>query len=257
MDLSTIVGIVSAFVLMIAAIMFGGSITLFIDIPSVIIVLGGTTGATLIHYPFKDLFGAFSIFKKAFFHKDVPPQETISQLIVFAGKARKEGILALQSMMNEVEDPFFVKGLQMAVDGQEAEAMKEMLDKEIEYIQERHESGAEIFSAMGGYAPAMGMIGTLIGLVQMLQNMSDPSSIGPAMAVALLTTFYGAVIANIVCMPVAGKLRKRSSEEVLRKILIAEGMRCLLAGENPRLMEQKLHAFIPPKQRESNFAKKD
>lgn len=257
MDLSTIIGIVASFALMIAAIMFGGSITLFIDIPSVIIVLGGTTGATFIHYPFKDIFGAFGIMKKAFFHKDVSPQETIAQLILFAGKARKEGILALQSMMNEVDDPFFVKGLQMAVDGQEAEAMKEMLDKEIEYIQERHESGADIFAAMGSYAPAMGMIGTLIGLVQMLQSMSDPSSIGPAMAVALLTTFYGAVIANIICTPVAGKLRKRSSEEVLRKTLIAEGMRCLLAGENPRLMEQKLHAFIAPKLRESNFAKKD
>ncbi|BCR06628.1 chemotaxis protein MotA [Desulfuromonas versatilis] len=257
MDLSTVVGIVVAFALMIGAIVMGGPLTIFINIPSLVIVVGGTIGATLVHYPFGEFFRAMSIFKKAFFHKNQTPKETVSQLIRFAGKARKEGILALQSVMGEVEDPFFLKSLQMAVDGQEAEDLKSMLDREIEYIMERHESGAELFVQMGTYAPALGMIGTLIGLVQMLQTMSDPSSIGPAMAVALLTTFYGAIIANIICMPVAGKLRGRSSEEVLRKTLIAEGMRCVLTGENPRIMEQRLHAFLQPKERESNFNKKD
>lgn len=255
MDLSTVIGIVASFALMIIAIMLGSPLILFIDPASVVIVVGGTLGATLVHYPFKAVFGAMGVFKKAVFHKDTPPQEIIAQLIQFAGKARKEGILALESFLDEVKDPFFQKALQMAVDGQEAEAMKEMLDKEIEYIQERHESGADIFVAIGTYAPAMGMIGTLIGLVQMLQSMSDPSSIGPAMAVALLTTFYGAIIANIICMPIAGKLKTRSAEEVLSKTLIAEGMRCVLAGENPRLMEQKLHTFVAPKLRESNFKK--
>lgn len=253
MDIGTILGIVAAFVLMISAILSGGPLTLFIDAPSMLIVVGGTIGATLVHYPFKDVLRAVSIFKKAFFHRELTPQETIGQLLGFAQKARKEGILALQSVIDEVSDDFLEKGLQMAVDGQESDAMKELLDKEIEYIMERHESGADIFVAMGTYAPAMGMIGTLIGLVQMLQTMNDPSSIGPAMAVALLTTFYGSVIANIICLPIAGKLKTRSSEEVLRKTLIAEGMRAVLSGENPRLMEQKLHAFIPPKHRESNF----
>ena len=255
MDLSTIIGIVASFALMIIAIMTGGSLMLFIDPASIIIVLGGTVGATLVHYPFKAVFGAMVVFKKTVFHKEMTPQETIAQLILFASKARKEGILTLESFLDEVKDPFFQKALQMAVDGQEAEAMKEMLDKEIEYIQERHESGADIFVSIGTYAPAMGMIGTLIGLVQMLQSMSDPSSIGPAMAVALLTTFYGAILANIICMPVAGKLKTRSAEEILSKTLIAEGMRCVLAGENPRLMEQKLHSFVAPKLRESNFKK--
>ena len=155
--------------------------------------------------------------------------------------------------MNDVEDPFLLKGLQMAVDGQGPDDLKEMLEREIEYIQERHENGADIFVAMGTYAPALGMIGTLIGLVQMLQTMNDPSSIGPAMAVALLTTLYGAVIANVVCIPMAGKLKIRSQSEVLHKALVAEGLRLLLLGENPRLIEQKLHAFVAPKERQSNF----
>ena len=155
--------------------------------------------------------------------------------------------------MNEIDDDFFLKGLQMAVDGQEPEALKDMLDKEIEYVVERHDSGAEIFATIAAFAPAMGMIRTLIGLVQMLQNMADPSSIGPAMAVALLTTFYGAVIANCVAQPISGKLKLRSATEVLNKTLISEGMKSILEGENPRLMEQRLHAFVAPKLRESNF----
>ncbi len=256
MDLSTILGIVAAFGLMIMAIMSGSGITIFIDFPSMLVVVGGTFGATLVHYPFKEVFRAFGVLKKAFFHKDETPTETIDALIRYSNKARKEGILSLQSVVSEIKDPFFVKGVQMAVDGQEPEAMKEMLDREIEYIMERHEGGSDIFVAMGAYAPAMGMIGTLIGLVQMLQTMDDPSTIGPAMAMALLTTFYGAVIANTICIPVAGKLKNRSSSEVLKKTLISEGMKSILAGENPRIMEQKLHAFVAPKYRESFFNKK-
>ena len=145
-------------------------------------------------------------------------------MITYAGKARKEGILSLQSVMNEIEDEFFLKGLQMAVDGQEPEALKDMLDKEIEYVMDRHDKGAEIFSTIGAYAPAMGMIGTLIGLVQMLQNMNDPSSIGPAMAVALLTTFYGAVIANFLATPISGKLKIRAQRvKCLTKLWLRKG----------------------------------
>jgi len=145
--------------------------------------------------------------------------------------------------------------MQMAVDGQEPETLRRMLNTEISYVQERHNMGAAIFTALATYSPAMGMIGTLIGLVQMLQNMSDPNSIGPAMAVALLTTFYGAVLANVLFTPMAGKLKTRSASEVLLKTLIIEGMQSILSGENPRIMEQKLHAFIAPKLRESTFKK--
>ncbi len=253
MDFATIIGIVLSFVLMILAILQGGPLTLFVNIPSVIIVVGGTVGATLVHHPFTDVFRAMAVGSKTILNKSESVTGVIAQLLEYANKARKEGILSLQSVMNDVEDPFLLKGLQMAVDGQGPDDLKEMLEREIEYIQERHENGADIFVAMGTYAPALGMIGTLIGLVQMLQTMNDPSSIGPAMAVALLTTLYGAVIANVVCIPMAGKLKIRSQSEVLHKALVAEGLRLLLLGENPRLIEQKLHAFVAPKERQSNF----
>ena len=255
MDLATIVGLVAAFGLMISAIMQGGSLMIFIDIPSMIIVIGGTIGTALVNFPFGDILSAFKVVRNAFFHKASSPVDTIAKLITYAGKARKEGILSLQSVMKEIDDDFFRKGLLMAVDGQEPEALRNMLEKEIEYVMERHEKGQEIFMTFAAISPAMGMIGTLIGLVQMLQNMSDPSSIGPAMAVALLTTFYGAVIANIVATPLAGKLKIRSASEVLNKTLVTEGMTSILEGENPRLMEQRLHAFVAPAERESNFGK--
>jgi chemotaxis protein MotA len=256
MDLSTILGALGAFGLVSLAIAQGGGVLLFADVPSAIIVFGGTLGATLVNYPFKDVFSTYSVVKKTLFHEEAAPAERIEQLVRFAAKARKEGILSLQSVMNEVSDSFFVKGLQMAVDGQEPESLKGVLGREIEYIQDRHEKGGEILVAMGNYAPAMGMIGTLIGLVQMLQSMDDPSTIGPAMAVALLTTLYGALVANLLCIPMAGKLKNRSRDEILNKVLVAEGIGMILEGSNPRIMEQKLHAFVAPKQRQSNFNKK-
>lgn len=237
------------------AITMGGPLTIFIDIPSVLIVFGGTIGCTLIHYPFKEIASALNVGKKTILFKELPINDLIGQLMGFANKARKEGILALQGAMESVDDDFLRKAIQMAVDGQEPSTLRDMLNTEIEYIQMRHDQGAAIFSTLASYAPAMGMIGTLIGLVQMLQNMNDPSAIGPAMAVALITTFYGAVIANVVCLPMAGKLKGRSASEVLVKTLVIEGMQSILSGENPRIMEQKLHAFIAPKLRESIFNK--
>jgi len=253
MDLATLLGLVGCFGLLVGAILQGSSLLIFIDIPSALIVIGGTFGIILVAYPFGEVFRAFGVARKAFFVKEQSPEGTIEKLITYAGKARKEGILSLQSVMNEIDDVFFLKGLQMAVDGQEPEALKELLEMEIAYIMDRHDKGSEIFATIGGYAPAMGMIGTLIGLVQMLQTMNDPSSIGPAMAVALITTFYGALIANIFASPIAAKLKLRSASEVLLKVLIAEGMKAILSGENPRLMEQRLHAFVAPHQRKSNF----
>ncbi len=253
MDLSTIIGVAVAFGLMLMAILQGGPLSIFINIPSVLIVFGGTAGVTLVHYPFADVMGAINVAKKTILYKETSINAMIEQLMEFANKARKEGILALQGAMEDVEDEFLVKAMQMAVDGQEPETLRSMLSTEIEYISQRHEKGATIFVSIATYAPAMGMVGTLIGLVQMLQTMNDPSSIGPAMAVALLTTFYGAVIANVFCSPMAGKLQTRSQTEVLLKTLIIEGMQSILSGENPRIMEQKLHAFIAPKLRKSTF----
>jgi len=240
---------------MLIAILQGGPLTIFFNVPSILIVFGGTIGNTLVHYPFGDVFEALNVAKKTVFHQELSINALINQLMEFANKARKEGILALQSSMETVDDDFLKKAMQMAVDGQEPETLRSMLDTEIEYIQVRHGKGAEIFTSIAAYAPAMGMVGTLIGLVQMLQTMDDPTTIGPAMAVALLTTFYGAVIANIVAAPMAGKLKNRSASEVLIKTLTIEGMQSILSGENPRIMEQKLHAFIAPKLRESTFNK--
>ena len=253
MDLSTIIGMGAAFGLMLMAILQGGPLTMFINVPSIMIVFGGTIGVAFVHYPFGDLFDAVNVAKKTILHKDSSINDMIVQLMEFANKARKEGILALQGAMEQVDDEFLIKAMQMAVDGQEPDTLRSMLNTEIEYIEQRHDKGANIFLAIGAYSPAMGMVGTLIGLVQMLQTMDDPAKIGPAMAIALLTTFYGAVIANVVCIPMAGKLKNRSESEVLIKTLIIEGMQSILSGENPRIMEQKLHAFIAPKLRESTF----
>ncbi len=253
MDLSTILGIVSAFGLVIIAIVMGGGIGLFINIPSLMIVVGGTLGATMINYPLKDMLKAVSIVKNAFFASNSAPEEIVKQFVDFGGKARREGILALEADVKNINDEFLGKGLQLSVDGLEPQAIENIMDTEVDYLRERHFLGAEIFSTMGTFAPALGMIGTLIGLVQMLQSMDDPNSIGPAMAVALLTTFYGSVMANLVYMPLAGKLRTRSKEETLTKEMIIQGVISLTKGENPRILEQKMLAFMPPKERKSSF----
>ena len=253
MDLATILGIVSAFGLVVIAILMGGGIGLFINIPSLMIVVGGTLGATMINYPLKDVLRAVSIVKNAFFAQNSAPEEIVKQFVDFGGKARREGILALEADVKNIDDEFLGKGLQLSVDGLEPQAIENIMDTEVDYLRGRHFLGAEIFSTMGTFAPALGMIGTLIGLVQMLQSMDDPSSIGPAMAVALLTTFYGSVMANLIFMPISGKLRTRSKEETLVKEMVIQGVLSLTKGENPRILEQKMLAFMPPKERKSNF----
>lgn len=249
MDIATVLGIVSAFGLVISAILMGGGINLFINIPSALIVVGGTLGTTMINYPLKEVLGVIKVVKNVFFSKVASTANIIQQFGEFSNKARREGILALEGEINNVEEEFLQKGIQLSIDGLEPNSIREILETEIAFIQDRHKLGAEIFTTMGTYAPALGMVGTLIGLVQMLQTMSDPSSIGPAMAVALLTTFYGSVMANIVCLPIAGKLRTRSTEEVQVKEMMIEGVICLSNGENPRIVEQKLMAFLAPNQR--------
>ena len=252
MDIATILGVVSAFGLVLTAIFMGSGLELFISIPSAMIVVGGTIGTTMINYPLKEVIGVLNVVKKAIIAKTPSSEDLIRQFMEFAGKARKEGILSLEGDIKNVSDEFLQKGIQLSIDGLEPKAISDLLETEVDFIRNRHQLGAEVFTTMGTYAPAMGMIGTLIGLVQMLQSMDDPSSIGPAMAVALLTTFYGSVMANIICMPIAGKLRVRSKEEMLIKELTIQGVICLANGDNPRSLEQKLHAFLPPKLRETS-----
>ncbi len=249
MDIATIIGLVSAFALVLIGIMQGGSIFSFWDPSSALIVIGGTIGATLINYPLKEVLGVIGVVKNAFFHKLKAPHDTIKLIVDMSGKAKREGLLALEPFLKNIEDPFLSKGITMVVDGFEFNSIKESIEKEMAYIAGRHRVGADMFMTMGTFAPALGMVGTLIGLVQMLQNLDDPSNIGPAMAVALITTFYGAILANLVFIPIAGKLKGRSAEELRMKELMKEGILSLALGENPRIIEQKLQTFLPPKLR--------
>lgn len=250
MDIATILGIVSAFGLVLIAIFMGSGLNVFVNIPALMIVVGGTLGATFINYPLKDVLGVFNVVKNALLTKNISTKELTKNLLSFAKKSRKEGILALEGEIKDVNDEFLKKGVQLSIDGLEPQEINHIMETELDFIKSRHQLGAEIFTTMGTFAPALGMIGTLIGLVQMLQTMDDPSSIGPAMAVALLTTFYGSIMANIVCMPIAGKLRTRSKEEVLIKEMAIQGVLSLSNGDNPRIVEQKLYAFLPPNKRE-------
>jgi chemotaxis protein MotA len=253
MDFATVLGIISAFGLVTIAIFMGGGVKLFINVPDLMIVVGGTLGATMISYPLRDVFGVFAVAKKAVFTKNISIKQLISRFVDFAKKSRKEGILALEGEVKGVKDEFLKKGVQLSIDGLEPQEIEDVLETEVGFIRSRHQLGAEVFTTMGTFSPALGMIGTLIGLVQMLQTLDDPSRIGPAMAVALLTTFYGSIMANIVCLPIAGKLRVRSKEEVLTKEMTIRGIISLANGDNPRILEQRLMAFIPPDQRESSF----
>ncbi len=252
MDIATLIGLVVAFGLVAFAI--GSGISSFIDPPSMMIVIGGTIGVVLVGYPLPRVLGLVGIVLKAFLYKSEDPAGMVSRLVELAQIVRKDGILALESHLDSISHPLLAKGLQMAVDGQEPQVIEDTLYTEMEKVQDRHQQGEDMLRALGTYAPAMGMIGTLVGLVLMLQNMQDPSMIGPSMAVALLTTFYGAILANIIFLPMAGKLKTRSKEEMLVNEIVIAGVQSLVAGENPRVMEQKLLGFLPPKQRKSAFA---
>ncbi len=250
MDISTVGGLVLGFVLIIAAIMMGGSLGAFIDIPSVMIVIGGTIATIFIRYTFAEVFNTINVAMKAFFVKLQPPEDIIKELVTLSNIARKEGLLKLEKQ--PISDPFLKKAIMYCVDGHDADFIQEVLEKEIDLTLDRHSLGQSVFKSMGDAAPAFGMIGTLVGLVNMLGNMKDPSTIGPSMAVALLTTLYGAVIANLVSLPIADKLKLRSQQEELNKKLIVEGVLGLQKGLNPRVLEELLKTFLPPKKRGSS-----
>lgn len=251
MDIATIIGLLVGAGLVIAA--MGSSISSFVDVPSLMIVAGGTAGAALISFPLKDILGLVGVMQNALFVKVKPPDDLVKDLVSYSQKARRDGMLSLESVTKEIDDKFLHKGISLAVDGTQAELVKEILETEMDYVSDRHNVGSSILDAMGGYAPAFGMVGTLIGLILMLQSMDDPSSIGPAMAVALITTFYGALFANLVFIPLSSKLKKRSKEERLRKEMIVAGIVSIQSGDNPRLVEQKLNTFLPPKNRQTSF----
>lgn len=251
MDIATILGIIVGIGLIIGGILVEGSLLDFLDLSSILIVLGGTVAATFVAYPLKNVLAAFKIATKAFNNKIEDPNEIIVTINNLANTARKEGLLALEEASESIDEEFLKKGSMLIVDGTDPELVRNLLETELAFIEERHKSGQSIFEIMGSLSPAFGMIGTLIGLINMLTKLDDPSSIGPSMSIALLTTFYGTLLANLVFIPISNKLKLRSREEILRKEIMVEGLLSIQAGENPRIIEEKLKAFLPPKTRES------
>jgi chemotaxis protein MotA len=223
-----------------------GNLNSFIDIPSIQIVVLGTISGAFASFPMKTIAKLPSVTVKAFTNEKSDPVMVIKQIVDFAEKARKEGILALEGPVNKVQDEFMKKGLMLAVDGTEPDLIRDILETDIGCIEERHAMGSAVYSYMASLAPAMGMLGTLVGLVLMLGNLSDIASVGPNMAVALITTFYGSLLANCVCTPIANSLEKKNAEEALSKSLMVEGIMAISAGDNPRIVEQKLSTYLPP-----------
>ena len=248
MDFATLIGLVGASLLIASAVILGTSPLVFINPASLLIVVGGTLLVVLAKFSFAQFLGAFKAAARAFKFKLPETQASIEELVDIANVARKEGVLGLED--REISSPFLAQGIQMLVDGQDGRTIKELLNKERLMTLDHNRSGAKVFTAMADVAPAMGMIGTLIGLVQMLSNMEDPKSIGPAMAVALLTTLYGAMIATMIATPIADKLSLRMTEEARMQSLYIDALVAIQEGTNPRIIEQMLSSYLPPKERE-------
>ena len=252
MDIATIIGLVLSTVAILGAILASASIIIFIDVPSILIVIVGLVGVTFIKWPMEVLQNIAKYIMKAIFFTPADPKETITEIGNLAETARRESVFALEKV--PLDDVFLKKAMALAADNRPPEVISAILQLEIDAMEERHKIGIDVLNELGDSGPAMGMIGTLIGLVIMLQNLSDPSSIGPAMAVALLTTFYGALIANLFALPIKTKLGFRSTGEILKMNIIIAGTLGIVAGENPRLIKEKLNSFLPPSQREIDDA---
>ena len=250
MDLATIIGVSLGFLVVVGSIVAGGMWQAFIHIPSLALTVGGMLCATLIHFSLPQFLGIFSVIKKTIVTKIPPASQLIQNMVNFAAINRRDGALALEQEIPKLNDIFFIKGLQMLIDGQDSEAIRDLMSLEIEYLRDRHSTGKKILEFMGAAAPAFGMIGTLIGLVQMLKNLSSPDQIGAGMAVALLTTFYGAFTANLIFIPLAGKLGIYSKAETTAKEMILEGVCAIAQGDSPTVIREKMQAFVSQSRRE-------
>ncbi|MBD65683.1 MAG: motility protein A [Halobacteriovoraceae bacterium] len=248
MDIATIIGLVLAIAAILGSILAGGSIAAFIDVASILVVGGGVLAAVFIKWPLAQVKMVVPIYMKAIFNTATDPKIMIEEIQQLAETARRESVFALEKV--PVEDPFLKKAVTLAADNRPPEVITSILQLEIDSLTERHKLGANIISNVGDDGPAFGMIGTLIGLVIMLQNLSGgPEELGKAMAVAILTTFYGAVLANVFMLPVANKLKFYSENEALVMNIIVAGVLGIVAGENPRVIREKLDSFLPPSQR--------
>jgi chemotaxis protein MotA len=256
MDVATIIGIVAGLGIIAASIVMegSGSLAVFMHLPAVMITVGGTLAATLINFPLQQLLAVMRVSQKLIMAQEEDPLSIIRQFIQLAVVVRKDGHLALENAAEHVSHPFMKRGLMLVADGVDAEALHGILNLQNLAIQQRHKVGQEVFKALGKWAPAFGMIGTLIGMVQMLGNMHEPKNLGPQMAIALLTTFYGALIANLIALPMAGKLKQRTEQEMLINTVIAEGLKGLQMGFNPRVLEDKLKSFLMTAQQQMELA---
>lgn len=247
MDLATLIGMIGAIGFIVMAMILGGDLSMFVDVPSVLIVFCGSLFVVLSNYTLGQFFGAGKIAGKAFMFKIEGPEELIQKIVEMADAARKGGFLALEEA--EIDNGFMQKGVDMLVDGHDVDVVRATLAKDISMTTERHIFGAGLFKTLGDVAPAMGMIGTLIGLVAMLSNMDDPKAIGPAMAVALLTTLYGAFLANVIAIPISNKLNNRMEEEKLNQSLVLDGIVGIADGQNPRVIEGILKNYLAESKR--------
>ncbi|MGM0380898.1 MAG: motility protein A [bacterium] len=245
MDISSILALIGTFGVILIGMFIAGQITMFVDPASVFIVIGGGIGAFFLSYPLDKCLKFLSVIKMVFTKQQLDVDEVRPVMVSFAEKARREGLLALEDDLQELDDEFLRKGIQLVVDGTDPELVEQIMRTELEQIDERHSFGSGAMVHMAGLFPALGMIGTLIGLVTMLAQMDNPDALGPAMAVALITTLYGAILANVVCAPMGERLSSKNNKELLQKELMIEGVLAIQAGENPRIVEEKLKAYLP------------
>lgn len=253
MDLATGIGILAAIGMLAWALWSGssGQITVYLDTASFILVGGGSVFVVLSTQALEKFLALIRVIKRSFFAKRQSVARTIEKIISLGELARREGVLSLENALDDVEDEFLANGIRLVIDGTAANEIEQILVAELDALDQRHMQGKLILDNFGKYAPAIGMIGTLIGLVAMLNNMSDPSQIGAGMAIALLTTMYGAILANMVFLPLADKLAYRHDEEMLMRTVMLKGILSLQAGDNPRVTQAKLSVFLPARERDS------
>lgn len=252
MDFATVLGLILAIGAIFADVAIeGGKITSLFSLPAGILVFGGTFGATIVCYTWDELKTVPALLRIAFTSVKYDPSEMIALLVRFAEKARREGLLALEEDLEGIDDKFLQKGIQLVIDGTDAELVRSILETELTFVQERHHKGAGIFESAGGFAPTMGIIGTVMGLVHVLGNLTNTDSLGPAIATAFIATLYGVSSANMVFLPLASKLKYRSSQQIVVHEVALEGILSVQAGDNPRIVEEKLKAFLAPKLRQA------
>ena len=256
MDLGTILGLLCAFGALAASVLMEhGNLRALVSPPALVIVFGGTIGATLVSVPLKDFLRMPGLLKLAFFPHAFNHAGTAKEIVRLAGIARRKGLLQLEAEMAQLRDPFLTKGLSLVIDGTDAEMIRETMETEIMAMEARHKVGAKVFTLMGGLAPTLGVIGTVMGLVHMLANVNDPATMGPAIATAFLATLYGVSSANLLFLPIASKLSARSEEETHLCEILLEGLMSVQAGLSPMVIEERLKSFLKPKDR--NWGRED